>query len=110
MRIIIKRYNEVVFDKNVEKTIKIELERGNYTMIFMNEKGDKLVRRLSVDSPLLLEVSISGKMLKQAVGVEEKEKNINKFKIVIVIILIAIVVLYLNFDKIKEFISGEEWR
>ena len=108
MILIIEKDGNILFNQTIEKTTEIELPKGNYTFIFKNDKGDKMVRHLQVNSPTLFEVSIAGKTFKQ---VEKPSPPIDYSLIAKIVIVLAVAYLiYIYWDKIKDKLEEIAWQ
>ena len=108
MILIIEKDGKILFNQTIEKPTEIELPKGNYTFIFKNDKGDKMVRYLQVNSPTFFEVSIAGKTFKQ---VEKPSPSIDYALIAKIVIVLGIAYLiYIYWDKIKDKLEEVAWQ
>jgi len=108
MILIIEKDGKILFNQTIEKPTEIELPKGNYTFIFKNDKGDKMVRYLQVNSPTFFEVSIAGKTFKQ---VEKPSPSIDYALIAKIVIVLGVAYLiYVYWDKIKEKLEEVAWQ
>ena len=106
--LIVIKDNKTILNKTISNQTTLNLPNGTYTLIFIGKDGSKLVKEITIDKPMLLQVSVAEKTFSQ-IPLESKGFTIDRKIIVIIILIIIIAVIYFNFDKIKNIGGRREW-